>query len=93
MPKLTEKQLEKLKKLEQVKINGVELLDQERIFLCWLLKREYADLTYKIMNTISQVSFSKRQAEDEMIICLRLLSLIERSNRKWIMELSLFQEK
>ena len=93
MTRLTDKQLERLKKLQFVKINGVQLNDQERIFLCWLLQREYADLYVKIHQTLSNISFSKRQAQDEMIICLRLLTLVERSNKKWIMELSLSKEK
>jgi len=90
---LTEKQIERLKKLSSININGVLLDDQEQIFLCWLLKKEYADLSMKMQNTLSDLSFSRRQAKDEMIICLKLLTLIERSNKKWILELSLAKEK
>lgn len=93
MPRLTDKQLARLIKLQEVKINGVVLNEQETIFLCWLLKKEYSDLYMKIQTTLSDVSFSRQQARDEMIMCLRLLSMVERSNKKWIMELSLRQEK
>lgn len=92
MERLSEKQLSRLIKLQSVKINGVELNDQERIYLCWLLKKEYADLYMKIQNVHSDISFSRKQARDEMVICLRLLTLVERSNKKWIMELSLSKE-
>ena len=93
MPRLTQKQLEQLRKLQEVKINGVKLTEQEVIYLCWLLKREYSEL-YQKFNTIhSEISFSRKQAKDEMIMCLRFLSLVERSNKKWIYELSLSQEK
>ena len=90
---LTEKEIGKLRRLQSVKINGVELNDQERIFLCWLLQREYADLTVKIQQTLSNISFSRKQARDEMVICLRLLTLVERSNKKWIFELNLSREQ
>ncbi len=93
MPRLTERQLERLIKLQEVKVNGVKLTEQEVIYLCWLLKREYSDL-YQKFNTIhSEISFSRKQARDEMLMCLRLLTMVERSNKKWILELSLSQEK
>jgi len=91
--RLSEKQIARLMKLQSVKVNGVELTEQERIFLCWLLKREYSDLYMKMQNVHSDISFSRKQARDEMIICLRLLTMVERSNKKWIMELSLSKEK
>ena len=93
MSRLTEKQLERLRKLQEVKINGVKLSEQEVIYLCSLLKREYSDLYIKMRTVLSEISFSRQQARDEMIICLRLLTMVERSNKKWIFELSLLQEK
>lgn len=89
---LSDKQIARLNRLQSVKINGVELNDQERIYLCWLLKKEYSDLYMKMTNTISDLSFSRKQSKDEMLICLKLLSLVERSNKKWILELTLAQK-
>lgn len=92
MEQISERKLKRLQNLLTVKINNVQLSDQERIFLCWLLKKEYSDLYMKMQSTYSDLSFSRRQAKDEMVICLKLLTLVERSNRKWIMELSLSQD-
>ncbi len=93
MEQISERRLKRLQNLLTVKINNVQLSDQEIIFLCSILKREYSDLYMKMQNTYSELSFSRRQARDEMIICLKLLTLVERSNRKWILELNLSQEK
>lgn len=93
MSRLTGRQLTRLEKLQTVKINGVQLTEQETIFLCWLLKREYYDLYQKFFTLHSEISFSRKQARDEMIICLRLLTMVERSNKKWIYELKLSKEQ